>query len=85
MLQVPNAKALAGYKIPHKRAATEDIAEAGPSTSSTEFETTTPGTATGNTAPGPELIKRARTMRFEGRLDKGKSTFYTEDAKLLEE
>jgi hypothetical protein len=30
----------------------------------------TPGTGT-NDAPGPELLKRVRTMRFEGRFDKG--------------
>jgi hypothetical protein len=40
--------------------------------SSTTFETTTPGAATGNNEPGQELIKCARTMRFEGRFDKGK-------------
>jgi hypothetical protein len=31
----------------------------------------TPGAATGNNEVGPELIKRARTVRFEGRFDKG--------------
>ncbi len=35
------------------------------------FVTTTPGAATSNNEVGPELIKRARSMRFEGRLDKG--------------
>ncbi len=34
------------------------------------LSTTTPGAGTGN-EPGPELLKRARMMRFEGRLDKG--------------
>jgi hypothetical protein len=37
----------------------------------TGFSTTTPGAASGTNELGPELIKRARTMRFEGRLDKG--------------
>ncbi len=50
-----------------------DDPEAGPSTAPQQtIETTTPGVATGNTGTGPELIKKARTMRFEGRLDKGK-------------
>jgi hypothetical protein len=33
---------------------------------------TTPGAAVGNQDPVPELIKQARTMRFEGRFDKVK-------------
>ncbi len=44
---------------------------AGPSSTPDEFMTMTPGAATGNNDPGPELIKKARTMRFEGRFDKG--------------
>jgi hypothetical protein len=69
MFQMPSAKAMADYKIPKKRPA--EIGTAGPSSAPQVFDTTTPGAATGNLQPGPELIKRARTMRFEGRLDKG--------------
>lgn len=70
---MPANKGLDGFKIPkvgEKRAA--DFVDPGPSTSNVTFDVTTPGAATGNQQAGPELIKRARTMRFEGRLDKGK-------------
>jgi hypothetical protein len=59
---------MTGYRIPRKRVADGEPEQ---STSTGGFTTTTPGTASGNFELGPELIKKARTMRFEGRLDKG--------------
>ncbi len=64
-----NLKAVAGFRIPRKRVAEEESPAASTATSS--FATTTPGAATSNLDPGQELIKRARSMRFEGRFDKG--------------
>jgi hypothetical protein len=42
----------------------------GSSSSTTVFQTTTPGAATANAEIGNELIKRARTMRFDRVLHK---------------
>jgi hypothetical protein len=76
----PKVGSLAGFRIPRKRIAPGDNPQPSTSknasgtivTAESEFPTTTPGTATGNNVIGHELIKRARTMRFEGRMDKGK-------------
>jgi hypothetical protein len=79
-LQVSKAALLAGFKIPRKRVIDEinsqpcssQQADARDAALRAEnFPMTTPGAAAGNPI-GPELIKRARTMRFEGRFDKGK-------------
>lgn len=63
-----NLDALKHFTIPKKRKSNEDevMITAGPSS----FPITNPGAGTSHD-PGPELIKKARTMRFEGRLDKG--------------
>ena len=58
--------ALKHFKIPKRKADEDDKDKPGPST----FPMTNPGASSSND-PGPELIKRARTMRFEGRQDKG--------------
>lgn len=68
---------MAGFKIPKKRPA-ESIGDPGPRPSGKQtFDTTTPGVATGNLAAGPQFIKKARTMQFEGRFDRGKKKFLT--------
>ena len=64
-VQVANLAALKHFKIPKvpKRKADDDGQQ-------TTFPTTTPGAGTSSNT-GPELIKKARTMRFEGQFDKG--------------
>jgi hypothetical protein len=54
--------ALGSFKIPKRKKPEPE--------ETTTFETTTPG-AGSNFDHGPELLKRARKLRFEGRLDKG--------------
>jgi hypothetical protein len=57
--------ALTNFRIPKRPLRTPEDSNPTP-----EFDTMTPGAGTSN-EPGPELLKRARTIRFKGRLDKG--------------
>jgi hypothetical protein len=62
-LRFQSLKALSDFRIPKRKMDDQQG-------STTTFNTTTPG-ASANNDPVPELLKRARAMRFEGRLDKG--------------
>ena len=55
-MKVPSVKALQGFKIPKRPAESEQPIE---------LITTDPGASTSNQSIGPQLIKRARTMRFD--------------------
>jgi hypothetical protein len=56
-------KSLTNFRIPKRKPDESGAVEPG------NFPTTTPGAGTSN-KQGPELLKRARMMRFEGRFDK---------------
>ena len=54
---VPSLKALQGFKIPKRKSPVDEVQE--------ELVTTDPGASTSNQSCGPQMIKRARNMRFD--------------------